>query len=151
MVVVAIGKPQSSVVRRFFEAGGLVRLVLGGAAIPPEKIRETALLGEESGFSEIWLAEDYFFTGGISGTAAALTATTMIPVGTGIVSALVRHPALLAMEASTLSRMYPGRVRVGIGLGFPSWVAQMGLIPTSQLRALRECVANVRTCSLARR
>lgn len=121
-----------------------VGLVLGGAAVPPEKIRETALLGEQSGFSEIWLAEDYFFTGGISGTAAALGATTTIPVGTGIVSAMVRHPALLAMEASTLGRMYPGRVRIGIGLGFPTWVAQMGLTPPSQLRALRECVTSVR-------
>jgi 5,10-methylenetetrahydromethanopterin reductase len=122
---------------------GSVGLLLG-SVIPPEQIPGAALQGEEAGFSEIWLAEDYFYTGGISGATAALAATKTIPVGTGIVSALVRHPALLAMEASTLARIYPGRVRIGIGLGLPSWIAQMGLTPPSQLGALRECVRSVR-------
>lgn len=120
-----------------------VGLVLGGQ-LPPEQISETARLGEELGFSELWLAEDCFFTGGISGAAAALGVTREIPVGLGIVSAVVRHPALLAMEIATLSRMYPGRLRPGIGLGVPSWIEQMGLRPRSPLGALRECVGAVR-------
>src|SRR5262245_28481789 len=88
--------------------GPPVGLVLG-SQIPPEQIRETARLGEELGFGELWLAEDYFFTGGISGAVAALASTSRIPIGLGIVSAMVRHPALLAMECSTIARMFPGR------------------------------------------
>src|SRR5262249_28858117 len=32
----------------------------------------------------------------------------------------------------------------GIGLGVPGWVAQMGLMPPSQVTAMRECVTSVR-------
>jgi alkanesulfonate monooxygenase SsuD/methylene tetrahydromethanopterin reductase-like flavin-dependent oxidoreductase (luciferase family) len=120
-----------------------VGLVLG-SHLAPEQIASTARLGEELGFRELWLAEDYFFTGGISGAAAALEATRDIPVGLGIVSAMARHPALLAMEISTLTRMFPGRVRPGIGLGVPAWVRQMGLMPRSRIGAMRECVSSVR-------
>src|SRR4051794_11324447 len=120
-----------------------VGLVLG-SALPPEEIQDMAIAGEEFGFSEFWLAEDYFFTGGISGATAALAGTRTAPVGLGIVSAMVRHPALLAMELSTLARMYPGRVLPGIGLGLPNWVQQMGLTPRSSLGALRECITSVR-------
>jgi alkanesulfonate monooxygenase SsuD/methylene tetrahydromethanopterin reductase-like flavin-dependent oxidoreductase (luciferase family) len=123
--------------------GPPVGLVLG-SALAPEEIGETARLGERLGFSELWLAEDYFFTGGISGAAIALAATERLPVGLGIVSAMVRHPAVLAMEISTLSRAYPGRLLPGIGLGVPAWVEQMGLTPRSQLGAMRECVTSVR-------
>jgi alkanesulfonate monooxygenase SsuD/methylene tetrahydromethanopterin reductase-like flavin-dependent oxidoreductase (luciferase family) len=57
---------------------------------------------------------------------------------------MVRHPALLAMEVATLARMYPGRLRPGIGLGVPHWVEQMRLMPRSQLGAMRECVTSLR-------
>lgn len=121
-----------------------VGLVLG-SAIPPERLGPTARLGEELGFGELWFAEDCFFTGGISGATAALAATKRIPVGLGIVSAVTRHPALLAMEVSTLARMFPGRVLPGIGLGVPAWLDQMGLRPRSPLSALRECVSSLRS------
>ena len=122
---------------------GTVGLVLA-SAIPPERICEFARVGEDSGFSEMWLAEDYFYSGGVSGAAAALATTSRIPVGTGIVSAMVRHPALLAMEIATLDGIFPGRFMPGIGLGLPLWINQMGLAPVSQLGALRECITSAR-------
>lgn len=121
-----------------------VGLVLG-SAIPPEQLAPTAKLGEELGFGELWFAEDCFFTGGISGATAALAATSRIPVGLGIVSAVTRHPALLAMEVATLARMFPGRVLPGVGLGVPAWLDQMGIRPRSPLSALRECVSSLRS------
>ena len=123
--------------------GPPVGLVLG-SAVPPEQIVGLAQLGERLGYSELWLAEDYFFTGGIAGATAVLSQTARIPVGLGIVSAVVRHPALLAMEVATMERMFPGRVWPGIGLGVPAWVHQMGLMPKSQLGAMRECVTSLR-------
>jgi alkanesulfonate monooxygenase SsuD/methylene tetrahydromethanopterin reductase-like flavin-dependent oxidoreductase (luciferase family) len=123
--------------------GSPVGLVLG-SALPPESITKVAKKGEDLGLGELWLAEDYFFTGGISGAAAVLAETRQIPVGLGIVSAMARHPAVLAMEISTLARMFPGRIWPGIGLGVPAWIEQMGLTPPSQLAAMRECVGSVR-------
>jgi 5,10-methylenetetrahydromethanopterin reductase len=118
-------------------------LVLGSQNAP-EDIAGLAQLGESLGFGELWIAEDYFFTGGIAGATAALSATTSIPIGLGVVSAMVRHPAVLAMECSTLARMFPGRFWPGVGLGLPSWLRQMGLYPKSQLGAFRECVEALR-------
>ncbi len=116
-----------------------IGLVLG-SAVAPEQIQQSAAAAEACGFDEIWLAEDYFFTGGISGASLVLGATSHITVGLGVVSAVARHPALLAMEIATLSRVHKDRLIAGIGLGVPAWVRQMGLHPASPLGALRECV-----------
>jgi 5,10-methylenetetrahydromethanopterin reductase len=120
-----------------------VGLVLG-SALAPETLPPLSRLAEELGYGELWFAEDYFFTGGISGAMAALGATSSIPVGLGIVSAMVRHPALLAMEIATAARAHPGRLWAGIGLGTPQWIAQMGLLPKSPLTAMREAITTVK-------
>ncbi|MBQ91203.1 MAG: 5,10-methylene tetrahydromethanopterin reductase [Acidimicrobiaceae bacterium] len=115
-----------------------------GSAIAPEQLVGGARSAEALGFDEVWLAEDYFFTGGIAGATMVLDATRDIRVATGIVSAVVRHPALLAMEISTISRVHPGRFTAGIGLGVPAWIRQMGLHPRSSLTAMKECVESVK-------
>jgi 5,10-methylenetetrahydromethanopterin reductase len=111
---------------------------------PPEQIPELARETERLGFAELWLPEDYFFFGGMTAAGAALHATESIPIGVGVVSVMARHPALLAMEAATLARLHPGRLSLGIGLGVPHWVNQMGLMPKTQLGALREGVSAAR-------
>jgi 5,10-methylenetetrahydromethanopterin reductase len=121
-----------------------VGLVLG-SAIAPEDIPAAAATAEQCGFDEIWLAEDFFFTGGISGASLVLGATSHVKVGLGVVSAVARHPALLAMELSTLSRNHQDRLIAGVGLGVPAWVRQMGLHPKSPLAAVRECVTSVKS------
>jgi alkanesulfonate monooxygenase SsuD/methylene tetrahydromethanopterin reductase-like flavin-dependent oxidoreductase (luciferase family) len=120
-----------------------VGLVLG-SGLAPETLPRLSRLAEELGYGELWFAEDYFFTGGISGATAALAATREIPIGLGVVSAMVRHPALLAMEIATLDRMFPGRLRPGLGTGVPAWMRQMGVKPRSPLTALRESVTSLR-------
>jgi 5,10-methylenetetrahydromethanopterin reductase len=125
------------------QSANSIGLVLG-SAIAPEHLQSAAAAAERGGFDELWLAEDYFFTGGISAATTALAATERIRVGLGVVSAVARHPALLAMEISTISRAFPGRLTAGIGLGVPGWIAQMGLRPPTQLGAMRECVTGVR-------
>ena len=118
-------------------------LVLG-SAVAPEHVPGAAATAEVAGFGEMWLAEDFFFTGGIAGASLALDATSQVTVGLGVVSAMARHPALLAMEISTVSRVHRNRLIAGIGLGVPAWVRQMGLYPPSTLAALRECVTSVK-------
>ena len=120
-----------------------VGIVLG-SHMPPEQIVRTAVRAEELGFGELWFSEDCFFSGAFSGIAAALAATERVPVGLGIASAVTRHPALLAMECATLSRLHPGRFWPGVGLGVPFWLQQLGLLPRSPIGAVRECVESLR-------
>lgn len=109
----------------------------------PRELVRTAQLGERLGFAELWFGEDCFYTGGIAGAAAALAATEHVPIGLGIAPAVVRHPAVLAMEIATLAQLFPGRVLPGIGLGVPTWMRQMRVMPKSPLTAVRECVTAV--------
>ncbi len=118
-------------------------LVLG-SAIVPEALAPLAREAEELGFDELWFSEDCFFTGGISGAAIALASTERIRVGLGIVSAMLRHPALLAMEVATLARAFPDRLTAGVGLGVPGWLRQVGRMPESPLGAVTECVTALR-------
>jgi alkanesulfonate monooxygenase SsuD/methylene tetrahydromethanopterin reductase-like flavin-dependent oxidoreductase (luciferase family) len=112
--------------------------------MPPERIVRTARRAEELGFGELWFSEDCFFTGAFAGIAAVLAETERLPVGLGVASAVTRHPALLAMESASLSRLYPGRFWPGVGLGVPLWLQQLGLLPRSPLGAVRECVERLR-------
>jgi 5,10-methylenetetrahydromethanopterin reductase len=118
-------------------------LVLG-SAMPPEQLIPVAAEADELGFDELWFSEDCFFTGGISAASAALAATSRIQVGLGIVSAMLRHPALLAMEVATMAGAFPGRIAAGIGLGVPAWLRQVGRSPGSSLGAMTECVTALR-------
>ncbi|TKV57718.1 LLM class flavin-dependent oxidoreductase [Nakamurella flava] len=99
---------------------------------------------EDAGFGAVWLAEDYFLLGGPTSAALALQGTREIPVGIGILSAVVRHPAVTAMEVATLSLAHPGRLITGIGHGVPFWTKQMGLYPKSPLKSLQVVIDSVR-------
>lgn len=118
--------------------------VVLASATRPELIGPSAKQAEELGFSELWIPEDYFYLGSIACLVQALAATKRVPVGVGVMSAMVRHPAVAAMEIACAERMYPGRVRPGIGLGVPPIIGQMGLKPRSQLAAVREYVTMLR-------
>lgn len=126
------------------EVNSSIGVILHGST-PPEELVDLCRMVEYRGFGELWLSEDYFFLGGISSTAVALGSTERIPVGLGIISAVVRHPAVTAMELSTIARLFPGRLMAGIGHGVPAWTRQMGLYPASPLTAMREAVSTIRS------
>jgi len=115
-----------------------------GSLTPPERIPRAAARAEDLGFDELWFSEDCFFSGGMSGAAALLAATRRIPVGTGIVSLMSRHPAVTAMEFAGLARSHPGRLRPGVGLGVRAWLTQMGVMPAAPLTALDDGVGILR-------
>lgn len=115
-----------------------------GASTPPSELPAVVRRAEELGYGEVWLAEDYFELGGIASAATALGATEGIPVGLGVVAAAVRHPAVAAMEFSTLGGVYPGRFMAGLGHGAPGWIRQMRLSPASPMRSLREATDAIR-------
>jgi alkanesulfonate monooxygenase SsuD/methylene tetrahydromethanopterin reductase-like flavin-dependent oxidoreductase (luciferase family) len=114
-----------------------------GDMTPPELLGEKARWLEELGYSHIMVPEDYFYVPALVGATLALSATKAVPVGTSIVSGLVRSPAVLAMEIAGISRAFPGRFRPGIGLGLPAWLQQMGILPAKPVTALRESVTSL--------
>ena len=111
----------------------------------PETLPDYARRAEELGFRELWVVEDCFFGSGVASAAVALACTSSIRVGLGIIPAVSRNAAFIAMEVATLARLYPGRFLPGIGHGVADWMRQIGAFPTSQLAALGE------TAEVARR
>jgi alkanesulfonate monooxygenase SsuD/methylene tetrahydromethanopterin reductase-like flavin-dependent oxidoreductase (luciferase family) len=110
----------------------------------PEHLPGFARRAEDAGFDELWVVEDCFYGSGIASAAAALSCTNSIPVGVGIMPAVVRNPVFAAMEIATLARLYPGRSLPGFGHGVAGWMRQIGAFPKSQLKALEEVVVAVR-------
>jgi 5,10-methylenetetrahydromethanopterin reductase len=97
--------------------------------LPPAQIAETAQLVEEAGFKELWIIEDYFMLSAFATSGIALQATKTIKVGIGAIANRVRHPAVAAMEATTLAGAFPGRfLNLGLGHGLPFWMKQLDLI-----------------------
>jgi 5,10-methylenetetrahydromethanopterin reductase len=106
--------------------------------VPPEALAARASLIESLGFDDMWVVEDLFFSGGIAQAGAALAATRTLQVGIGILPAMARNPVYAAMELATLARLYPHRVLAGVGHGMQDWMARVGALPRSPLKALEE-------------
>ncbi|MCA9884404.1 MAG: LLM class flavin-dependent oxidoreductase [Anaerolineae bacterium] len=111
---------------------------------PPEQLVTFVQQVETAGFDEVWIVEDCFFAGGIASVATALSHTESITVGLGILPAVVRNAAFVAMELSALLRLFPGRFLPGFGHGVGVWMKQAGAFPPSQLAALEEVTTVVR-------
>lgn len=114
-------------------------------ALPPERLPDIARDVERLGADELWLVEDLSWTGAIATVATALSATTRLHVGIGIIPAPLRNPAVLAMELATLERLHPGRLIAGIGHGVGEWMDRIGLRTPSPLALLEETFVAVRT------
>lgn len=104
----------------------------------PEQIASAAAAADGAGLDELWLWEDCFLAGGISAAAIALSNSSRLTVGVGVLPAPMRNVALTAMEIATLARAFPGRVRIGIGHGVQEWMAQVGEKVGSPMTLLRE-------------
>lgn len=111
---------------------------------PPEELREVALAAEESGLAELWLWEDCFKESGIAPAAAVLAWTERLRVGIGLLPVPLRNVSLTAMELATLARLFPGRLRPGVGHGVLDWMAQVGARAQSPMTLLQEYVVALR-------
>jgi alkanesulfonate monooxygenase SsuD/methylene tetrahydromethanopterin reductase-like flavin-dependent oxidoreductase (luciferase family) len=111
---------------------------------PPEELREVAAAAEESGLAELWLWEDCFKESGIAAAAAVLAWTGRLRVGIGLLPVPLRNVTLTAMELATLARLFPGRLRPGIGHGVLDWMAQAGARAQSPMTLLHEYATALR-------
>ncbi len=112
--------------------------------LAPENLAATARLADELGLTEMWLWEDCFLAGGISAAAIALSNSAQLTVGVGVLPVPMRNVAATAMEIATLSRAFPGRVRIGIGHGVKDWMDQIGGKVESPMTLLREYLTCLR-------
>jgi alkanesulfonate monooxygenase SsuD/methylene tetrahydromethanopterin reductase-like flavin-dependent oxidoreductase (luciferase family) len=112
--------------------------------LAPERLRQAAQAADQAGLEELWFWEDCFFGGAVASASAALAWTERLRVGIGILPVPLRNVALTAMEVATLHRLFPGRVRVGVGHGVPSWMGQVGARASSPLSLLREHLSALR-------
>ncbi|GAA1031516.1 LLM class flavin-dependent oxidoreductase [Virgisporangium ochraceum] len=108
--------------------------------LPPERLQPIVRAADASGLEELWPWEDCFRALGIAAAAAALAWSTRMRVGVGLMPVPLRNVALTAMEVATLERMFPGRVRIGVGHGVQDWMGQVGARVESPVTLLREYV-----------
>ncbi len=87
---------------------------------------------EELGFDSVWLSDHFFYTftryGGdptpipaiepLTALAALATITSRVRLGTLVLCAPFRHPAMLAKMAVTIDRLSGGRFDLGLGAGW---------------------------------
>jgi alkanesulfonate monooxygenase SsuD/methylene tetrahydromethanopterin reductase-like flavin-dependent oxidoreductase (luciferase family) len=112
--------------------------------LPPERLREFVTSAETAGLDDVWLWEDCFLEGGLTSASAALSWSSSVRLGLGLMPAPFRNPALAAMEVATLARLFPGRFVPAAGHGVLPWMEQVGARATSPMTLLREWVSAVR-------
>jgi 5,10-methylenetetrahydromethanopterin reductase len=113
--------------------------------LPPERLREFVRSAEAAGLDDVWLWEDCFLEGGLTTASAALSWTSSVRVGLGLMPVPLRNPALAAMEVATLARLFPGRFVPAAGHGVLAWMEQVGARAASPMTLLREWVSAVRS------
>jgi alkanesulfonate monooxygenase SsuD/methylene tetrahydromethanopterin reductase-like flavin-dependent oxidoreductase (luciferase family) len=126
-----------------------------GVVLPPDLPSELfpayARRADELGLDELWVFEDCFLRGGIAQASVALSITSRIRVGVGILPAGARNVAFASLDISTLAELFPGRLMVGIGHGMPVWMRQVGAWPASPVTLLEEYIAALRSILSGRR
>lgn len=104
----------------------------GGGAISFARVAEEAVRAERLGFDSVWVSDHFFASleryGGdehLYGTVEPLTTlaalapmTERVRLGTLVLSAAFRHPAVLAKSATAVDRLSGGRLELGIGAGW---------------------------------
>ncbi len=117
----------------------------------PEGMRRFAERAEAAGLDEVLLFEDCFRESGVAAATALLAWTERIRIGVGVLPMPFRKVALLAMEAATIERLFPGRFRLGVGHGVQDWMGQAGARHASPLTLMREYVTALRALLAGRR
>ena len=111
---------------------------------PLDAICEIAVAAEQAGFADVWLPDHYFLRDVYAAQAVIATRTASVRLATGIAAIQLRHPALIASSAATISECSGGRAVIGIGPGGHEFPTQFAMAPKSPLTMLREAVEIIR-------
>lgn len=100
---------------------------------------------DEGGIDSVWLTEDPDGWDAFAVLGALSQHTTRIRLGTGVVNPYHRYPNLMSASITTLDRLAPGRVVLGLGRGQPEWYERaLGMETGSPLEHLRETILLLR-------
>jgi probable F420-dependent oxidoreductase len=106
---------------------------------PPVSVqREAARCLERAGYSAAWVSEPVGGKEPLVQIALLLEATERITFGTGIANVWARAPQTAHAGAAMLADTYPGRVVLGLGVGYPYQAAAVGREFGSPLAAMRD-------------
>ena len=96
------------------------------------RMAEVALTAERLGFDSVWMSDHFFYSldrygegagrlgslEPLTGLAALASVTERVRLGTLVLSASFRHPAILAKTATAIDLLSGGRLDLGIGSGW---------------------------------
>jgi alkanesulfonate monooxygenase SsuD/methylene tetrahydromethanopterin reductase-like flavin-dependent oxidoreductase (luciferase family) len=109
-----------------------------------ERAIDDARYAESLGIDSFWLAEHRFWYDGwcpqpVLAAAAVAASTERLKVGTGIHLLPQHDAARAAVRARTVERLFPGRIALGVGLGYRAEEYDgLGLDVRDRVRLLRE-------------
>jgi 5,10-methylenetetrahydromethanopterin reductase len=103
-----------------------------------------AKLAEEKGFDSIWQGQSRMSRDAIVPLTAIATVTNRIKVGTGVIHALTRNIAIIAVVFATLNELSNGRAMLGMGALWEPMASKIGVDSSTPLTAIREYVVNLR-------
>jgi 1,4-dihydroxy-2-naphthoate octaprenyltransferase len=106
---------------------------------------EYALQAEHLGFESVWVHDSYFERDPITYLAVIAERTRTVRVGAGALNPYTRHPVVLAMTASALDDLAPGRFALALGSGLPLRLAQMNIPFDDTVARVSETIDTLRT------
>jgi probable F420-dependent oxidoreductase len=106
---------------------------------PPAALqRDAAIRLEGAGYPAAWVNETVGGKDPLVQLALLLGATERITFGTGIANIWARAPQTAHGAAAMLAQAYPGRLVLGLGVGYPQQAAAVGREFGSPLAAMRD-------------
>jgi alkanesulfonate monooxygenase SsuD/methylene tetrahydromethanopterin reductase-like flavin-dependent oxidoreductase (luciferase family) len=105
-----------------WDAGAGPEIVLPARRLTAPAILDLARRAEASGWAGVWVSEVLSLDAAAVLGAIAVS-TSRVRIGASILPVSTRSAALLAMTASTVAQLAPGRVAFGLGVSTPGIVA----------------------------
>jgi probable F420-dependent oxidoreductase len=106
---------------------------------PPADLQRAAVGRlERAGYRTAWVNETVGGKDPLVQLALLLPATERMTFGTGIANIWARAPQTAHGAAATLAQAYPGRLVLGLGVGYPQQAALVGREYGSPLAAMRD-------------
>lgn len=118
--------------------------VMLNSSVSPSETLAAGPWVEQAGFERLWISEDLFSKGAFSTVGALLGRTERLEVGLGVASAYLRTLPNLAMEVATVAGMFPGRFRMGLGMGAAPRLKTIGRVPAKPVTEMRARLAYLR-------
>lgn len=106
-------------------------ITLPTSGVPLAGMHEWIRAVADAGYTDLWLGES-LAADAVALLAMASVVAPSLHLGTAVLPAATRAPGLLAMSASTLAGLAPGRVSIGVGASSPTVVQDWGGVAYSQ-------------------